>query len=311
MVRINIKDYWPWPTYFPPSPPRRRYRRRRATVVEPPPADNALWDQGPIAPIYTKLLTLPLAQPAGNYGGQSGIQRLTDSFNQSFGGGHGVRGESVPWDGVPMTNWRTSTLAQLRDFLFTPTSAGYAQLRGIGDVYAERQPFQDPLHPTVAEVEYWNYCVIRHLRNLLGEPTPPPQDLFYFCRFIQAQTTLEAIAESRGLGGAFQGPGWLDNYGTIAAVNCTDQIPYLDGKPCCFDYSGGYALWAGPPGNQSNYLFWGQLLQYCLRAFVEWRYIEPNGVDTFDQFVLSPTLGLAWEKRLDRQHTHVLVWTFD
>lgn len=72
----------------------------------------------------------------------------------------------IEWDGIPI-NPCTSTTKQLMAFIF-PKPGGVHTMRGLRELFYQKNPFADNSNPTVREIEDWNIEVIRHFRRLLG-----------------------------------------------------------------------------------------------------------------------------------------------
>lgn len=86
------------------------------------------------------------------------------------------------WDGTPIDP-TTLTKAQLCAFI--RPNGNYYSVRGLREHFYTVNPFADTTNPTVQEIEDWNLEVIRHFRNLFGNPAPVSNDarLYIECRW--------------------------------------------------------------------------------------------------------------------------------
>lgn len=73
------------------------------------------------------------------------------------------------WDGNPIDP-TTYSQSALCDWL-RPTGSPYI-IRGIREKFLAVNPFADLEAPTVAEINNWNVEVIKHFRDMFGNPTP-------------------------------------------------------------------------------------------------------------------------------------------
>jgi len=149
------------------------------------------------------------------------------------------------WDGIPY-----STAGKSKEEIcawLRPASPWV--VRGLRERYHEIKPFKDPTSPTLAEVNDWNLEVIRHIRNLLGDPTPINHDarLYLECRWADERMfTEEWDTQYPGLpmsvpGGSNAGPCHVNGnrLTSLAYEHCgasffpsvTDRAPYLAAPP--------------------------------------------------------------------------------
>lgn len=128
----------------------------------------------PVAP-WNDLLTSTFA--ANHFGLDIGstiaLQEITDFFDPN--NGPSPTGKYVDWNGLTMmTITMYTTKEEVINILYTkqtdPTVS--PQLRGLKQIYDNEIPFLDEASPTLLEVEYWNYRVLLHIRNLLGITVP-------------------------------------------------------------------------------------------------------------------------------------------
>ena len=128
----------------------------------------------------------------GDVGGADGVlQALEASMNVPSVNSQDPNGfwitpeqwDTAAWDGVPLP-WETMTRQELCSALFpTPNT-----MLGLRERFYEVNPYADNTNPTVAEIDYWNLEIVRHLRKVLGITTPVEADK---CLYLRAQWAQE------------------------------------------------------------------------------------------------------------------------
>jgi hypothetical protein len=154
--------------------------------------------------------------------------------------------DAALWDGVPF-NPCGKTGQEIYDFCFpNPFGPNIKAMRGLRQLYEQLNPFADVLAPTVAEIDYWNTEVLRHLRRLLGlseanYPLSNDKACFYrahWCAERQWTTIWDSrypADPSKPFYGPCNGYGYL-HCGYGFTPDCVDQAPYLmNGDPCVVD----------------------------------------------------------------------------
>jgi len=214
---------------------------RCATGINPPPPPEPPVDPGTGGLIqYT-----PSYTQATNIGAPC-IEAGTQAAN--WNKGHDPDGinwisrdnwRAAEWDGVKF-NPCGKTTAQICAFCFP----SYNTMRGLRELYYSQNPlpFQDPKHPTIAEVDNWNVKVVQHFRDLIGAPVKVVPSK---CEFLRAHWSNERQWTRV----------WDTKYPTDTCLNftnphcgagfipsCADQQPYLNGGPCCTSTAGAEGI---------------------------------------------------------------------
>lgn len=212
---MNNKDIYPWPTVFEPDQDEggdlHHYKRRRHPI------------QSGIQ--YTS------EYRSGDVGGAEEIQDAT-VLSQTFVPGQDPNSiQYIPkidwdiawWNKVPIVA-QNLTPEEMAAFLFPSPDT----MRGLNQYFYEINPFADYTAPTVAEIDYWNIHVIKHLRNIFGNNNPIEPD---HCLFLRAQWGLERKWSSfwdEGYGytglGSDEGPCWLFGELFPDAPNCGENF---------------------------------------------------------------------------------------
>lgn len=138
------------------------------------------------------------------------------------------------WDGVPR-NPCSMTKGEICSYVFPNANT----MRGLREKFYQMNPFADVTSPTPSEIDFWNIEIIRHLRSLFGITTPIEPDP---CLYLRAQWGTERKysqywdASYSGTFDSAYGPcygGANAHCGSTFVPSCVDQIPYLNGGPCC------------------------------------------------------------------------------
>lgn len=97
------------------------------------------------------------------------LSQAVSSVTNQGPDGNWMNWTGAEWDGTPIdpTTYSTSALCSW----LRPTGSPYI-IRGIRELFFQVNPFADLTSPTVAEINNWNVEVIRHFRNMFGNPTP-------------------------------------------------------------------------------------------------------------------------------------------
>lgn len=194
--------------------------------------------------------TIPTFTPAHSSAGLPGQQGLIDLGNKAlltpYFTDHSPDGAGVTptnyqdtfWDGTPY-NPCGKTRFELCSWLFpyrsVPGGPVYL-MRGLTQLYNDKQPFADPLHPTPAEIDKWNHEILLLFRRLFGITTPLTQNK---CLFLRAQWASEKKWTTY-----WDQPKYLSQFpscvgnpdphcGYLFVPDDTDQAPYLNGDPPC------------------------------------------------------------------------------
>jgi len=134
------------------------------------------------------------------------------------------------WDGVPL-NTCGKTTNEICKWVFPSINT----MRGLRDLFYSLKPppFADNTKPTIAEIDTWNIQVIQHFRNLIGAKQEIKPDR---CLFLRAywgdERKLTDIWNQKYPVDTCVGS-TNEHCGATFLPSCQDQLPYLDGNPCC------------------------------------------------------------------------------
>lgn len=160
------------------------------------------------------------------------------------------------WDGTPFpvyspTSLTTAQKQQYRKdwykFIF-PNFPNDFIIRGLKQLYDDKQPFANPAKPTVSEFESWNYEVLNLFRRMSGLPeATASQELVIMCQWTQERKTTNMwdakypgtfdSAYGRCLGGTNLHCGT-----TFKPSDIEDQKPYWNDYFCGFPCVKPHAL---------------------------------------------------------------------
>jgi len=162
--------------------------------------------------------------------------------------------EKAKWDGT-IYDPTTMTKDEFADCL-CPTGD---QIRGIREVFYEKNPFADNRNPTKAEVDEWHRIAINHIRALVGYTSDDRQVIKDFCLFARAlwgdqrkYTTMWDSQYPGTLGSAYgpcQGSGNA-HCGATFIPDAEDQIPYLpENYELCTATAGAEGIFSSAKSN--------------------------------------------------------------
>lgn len=276
---IDIEKHWPWPLDFSvekdPHDNVHHYRRHRSTQIIP----LTPWT-APYTPLY-RLPQTSTFNPSGiSVGGETEVNLQTTRSLTLYLPGNGHKPDpavQVPWDHIPFDRVGVP-IANVRAFLFP---ADTIHIRGIHELFTQVHPFANIFSPTVAEIEYWNYRVLVHLRNLLGVTIPLVPDR---CYMLYAQFVLEHITLTQGTGAI---PQWSNLPVANTIKTCAEQISYsTQPAACCL-----------PLGRVTNYRFairnWAVFMSRLIYKSIEGTQFSGLQATVLEELLTTTKFGLA------------------
>lgn len=192
-------------------------------------------------PLIKKIQYTPKYSEVTGFSGEDCIRKLTaktltDPNYTNHGPSGMTRYDQTKWNNVKWDGQKKHpcnlTNKQLIDYAFPN---GDCVMLGLREKYESLRPFADEKNPTVAEIDNWNFEVIRHFRSLweIADKIPiePSRELF-----LQAQWAKE-YRDSNFWDSRYPPPGTPNCNKTQKIMHCgggffpkaEDQTPYLDG----------------------------------------------------------------------------------